>query len=414
MTEIEKYTESVTVVDHHCHNVLDQQGFELPLSFILSEANSLDNPIFLNQLKSTLTFKRSIKDLYHFYFENIPLQVESNNNYDTIIEQLIANKRRELGMENIMKMVFEKSKIEAIILDDSLKFVYNQIEFPIKSNQWHNKFTKIFKILRLETILEKSLIECKKQQMSFMSWKNYIEKKVRDPIESGIDTEDGVRVVGFKSIVAYRTGLKVENPSIQKVMEEFNAIMSSIELNDISGTQLRIASKTLIDFFIHITMGVCSASTKPLPLQIHTGFGDSDLNMENSNPLLLKQLIETYPTVPIVLLHCSYPYTKEAGFLGWVYPNVYVDIGLAFPLLSYQGMKSTFDQLLELTPIDKIMFSSDTHHVPEFYYLAVKYSKQIISKAFSKSIKNNEITLNEAKEFIDKIFKLNVLKLYNL
>ena len=35
--------------------------------------------------------------------------------------------------------------------------------------------------------------------------------------------------------------------------------------------------------------------------------------------------------VPLVLLHASYPYTREAGYLASVYPHVYVDLGLAVP-----------------------------------------------------------------------------------
>ena len=66
-----------------------------------------------------------------------------------------------------------------------------------------------------------------------------------------------------------------------------------------------------------------------LPIQFHTGFGDTDLMLHRANPLLLTQFIRAVPPrVPIMLLHC-YPYHREAAYLAAAYPHVYLDVGLA-------------------------------------------------------------------------------------
>lgn len=76
--------------------------------------------------------------------------------------------------------------------------------------------------------------------------------------------------------------------------------------------------------------------------------------------------LSTAPTgAPIVLLHASYPYGREAGYLASVYEHVYLDYGLAVPLLSAAGMQNAVAALLELGPSSKLMFSTDAHFYPE-------------------------------------------------
>ena len=80
--------------------------------------------------------------------------------------------------------------------------------------------------------------------------------------------------------------------------------------------------------------------------------------MVKSSPAYMQPIIEAYPNTPIVLLHSSYPYTREAGYLTSVYENVYLDFGEVFPLLSGDGQRAVIRQVLELAPTNKIMWSS--------------------------------------------------------
>ena len=72
----------------------------------------------------------------------------------------------------------------------------------------------------------------------------------------------------------------------------------------------------------------------------------------------MQPIIEAYPDTPIVLLHSSYPYTREAAYLTSVYKNVYLDFGEIFPMLSSDGQRTVIRQLLELAPTNKILWSS--------------------------------------------------------
>lgn len=104
-------------------------------------------------------------------------------------------------------------------------------------------------------------------------------------------------------------------------------------------------------------------------VQFHTGLGDNDISLSRSTPALMQPIIAAFPNTPFVLLHSSYPFTQEAGYLTAVYPNVYLDFGEIFPFLSADGQKTVVRQVFELCPTNKIMWSS-AHAFLYLYSLA--------------------------------------------
>ena len=93
-------------------------------------------------------------------------------------------------------------------------------------------------------------------------------------------------------------------------------------------------------------------------MQFHTGLGDADITLARSSPSHLQPLLEAFPDTPVVLLHASYPFTREAGYLAAVYKNVYLDFGEVFPFVSAAGQRNVVRQVLELCPTNKILWSS--------------------------------------------------------
>jgi predicted TIM-barrel fold metal-dependent hydrolase len=105
----------------------------------------------------------------------------------------------------------------------------------------------------------------------------------------------------------------------------------------------------------------------PLPVQVHTGFGDSDLLLPAARPGLLKPLIERFRDTTFVLLHC-YPFVREAGWLAHVYGNVFFDLSLTIPHVSRPT--TALAEALELAPVSKLLYASDAARAPELYLLA--------------------------------------------
>jgi uncharacterized protein len=132
--------------------------------------------------------------------------------------------------------------------------------------------------------------------------------------------------------------------------------------------------------------------------------------------LHLRPLLEmpTFRGVPIVLLHAAYPFTREAGFLAAVYPQVYVDFGLAVPMLSRAGMRFAVAGLIELSPLSKVMASTDAHMIPELFYLGARWARRVVGEILEGAVQDGDLTFPEADRAAAAILKNNPAHLYGL
>jgi uncharacterized protein len=172
-----------------------------------------------------------------------------------------------------------------------------------------------------------------------------IERVAEASVDAVRSEVSGARANGFvalKTISAYRTGLELER------IHDF--VITALEANEQTGA--------------------------PLPLQIHCGFGDSDLYLQRADPTHLKPLIERFRDTTFVLLHC-YPFVREAGWLAHVYGNVYFDLSLTIPHVS--RAEEAVREALELAPVSKLLYASDAARTPELYYLAAKWWREALA-----------------------------------
>ena len=145
---------------------------------------------------------------------------------------------------------------------------------------------------------------------------------------------------------------------------------------------------------------------EPLPVQVHVGFGDSDLFMPRADPGFLTPLIERFGGTPFVLLHC-YPFVREAGWLAHVYGNVFLDLSLTIPHVSRPA--EALREALELAPVSKLLYASDAARTPELYYLAAKWWREALAEVLAEALEPDE-----AEEAGRSILRENALVLYGL
>jgi uncharacterized protein len=141
------------------------------------------------------------------------------------------------------------------------------------------------------------------------------------------------------------------------------------------------------------------ASGAPLPVQVHSGFGDSDLHLWRSDPSYLKPLIERFRETTFVFLHC-YPFVREAGWLAHVYGNVFFDLSLTIPHVSRPA--AALEEALELAPVSKLLYASDAARTPELYLLAATWWRDALA----------EVLTDEADARL--ILRENALRVYGL
>ena len=163
--------------------------------------------------------------------------------------------------------------------------------------------------------------------------------------------------VALKTIVAYRGGL------------DLDALPAPSRDDRLDGRPLRDVLLAALE--------ANEATGDPLPVQIHTGFGDSDLLLPAADPGHLKPVIERFADTSFVLLHC-YPFVREAGWLAHVYPNVYMDLSLTIPHVSQPARALT--EALELAPVSKLLYASDASRAPELYLLAATWWRDALEE----------------------------------
>jgi uncharacterized protein len=171
--------------------------------------------------------------------------------------------------------------------------------------------------------------------------------------------------------------------------------------------------KPLNDYLLLRALEV--AERHALPTQFHTGFGDADLDLLSANPLLLRPLLESarYRHVPFVLLHASYPYVRELGYLAAMYPNVYADVGLAVPHVAGE-IPTVFRQLLGLTPASKIVYSSDASQIPELFWLAARWGRWGLGVVLDELLALGTLSQDEALATARQILGGNAARVYGV
>ncbi|MGO8960106.1 MAG: amidohydrolase family protein [Streptosporangiaceae bacterium] len=179
------------------------------------------------------------------------------------------------------------------------------------------------------------------------------------------------QAAAVKSIVAYRHGLDFD-PARPRPDAVRAAAGQWLRTAEASG-QARVIDPVLLRHLLWC------AVDRGLPIQLHTGFGDPDLDLRRADPALARDFLAAC-AVPVVLLHC-YPFHRNAAFLAQAYPNVYFDLGLA---INYSGARASavLAEALELAPFGKVLFSSDAYGLPELVYLGARLWRQAVSEIF--------------------------------
>ncbi|KAG8731452.1 hypothetical protein FRC12_019718, partial [Ceratobasidium sp. 428] len=376
-SQLRKAINSIPLIDNHAHNILKKYDPPAghPREMITSEATGLA----LNDSVYTLAHMRMLKYLARF----LGLPIESS--WEQIMET-----SKSIDYTLFCQSLIKSAGIQAILIDDGF---HSDDCYEIA---WHDRLTPFpnKRIVRIETLFESIVERYAEPTTEFVE---AIKRYIDDP-----------HVVGFKSIAAYRDGLDVD---VGNTTYDRDLVIQDVDTKK-RGGRYKVINRETIRWLINITLSIASGKGKPI--QFHTGLGDNDITLTRSDPSLLQPLIKAYPNVPFVILHSGYPYARQAGYLATVYPNAYLDFGLALPLLSGDGQRSLMRQLLELCPTNKLLWSSDAALHPERFYLAAEQAKDAMAEVLAENITREEIFFDDAIKIAKRVFFENSNQLYSL
>ncbi|MEP7287084.1 MAG: amidohydrolase family protein [Chloroflexota bacterium] len=216
-------------------------------------------------------------------------------------------------------------------------------------------------------------------------------RQVEDAYNAGVEAARDTGHIGLKSIIAYRTGLDIQLVTRDNALRAFGPVKDRADAEG----KLRLADKMLCDYLLLKALEV--ANWQELPIQFHTGFGDTDVDLLKANPLNMRTVLQSgkFDKVKFVLLHSAYPYTRELGYLAAMYPNVFMDISLAIPFATME-IPRMLHQIFGMTPFTKVLYSLDAFSIPEIFWLANKWGHAALEQVLAEFVDLGALTEQQA------------------
>src|SRR6185312_13864929 len=177
-------------------------------------------------------------------------------------------------------------------------------------------------------------------------------------------------------------------------------------LADVDAT--RLVDRTVSGWLAH------TAIELGLPLQFHVGYGDSDLDLLDCDPLRLTAFLRGTQEhgVPVLLLH-NWPYHRQAAYLAQVFDHVFMDLGLT---THNTGALSTgvLRETLELVPFGKLLFSSDAYGLAELYHLGALLFRRGLAAVLGRLVDEGEMAVADADRVGALVARDNARRAYRL
>jgi len=329
---------TLALIDHHCHAVardtLDRAALELALS-----ESDRPPPAGCSAFDSLLglELRRRCAPIL-----DLPTDVDPG---------LYVERRAQLGGEEVNRRLLSAASLEALLVDSGLggPGLLTLDELSRLSG------ARVYEVVRLEALAE----ELAAGGTGAGEFAEAFAAELR---------RRAAGAVALKSIIAYRHGLDFDPrpPSPAQVRAAAARWLAG-------GPPWRLTDPVLLRHLLW------AALATGLPLQLHTGFGDPELELHRCDPALLTGFLRSCARSgqPVALLHC-YPYHRNAAYLAAVFPHVHLDIGLAIP---HTGRRAAqiLAETLELAPFHKLLFSSDAYGLAELYLLAAELFREALS-----------------------------------
>jgi hypothetical protein len=322
------------------------------------------------------------------YFRRVIGELARRHDVAPTVEAVLAARRA--GGADAARALLSATRVEALLVDtgyppNAMSLEAMRAAVPCA----------IHEVFRIETCAERLIA----QGWPFEKFRRAFEDEV---------SAAGERCAAFKTIVAYRSGLAVTPWPIDTVLKSYETAVTRVTAGIV-----RLTEKPLLDTLVLATLPVARRLRRPL--QVHAGFGDPDIDLPTANPTLLRPLLENpdHADVTIVLLHMAYPYVREAAFMTAAWPQVYLDLSLALPLLG-AGAVAPLTEILSLAPASKLLYGSDLAALPELFALSADWARAALGEALDGLVTRGDLEARAAREVAAMILADNARGLYRL
>jgi predicted TIM-barrel fold metal-dependent hydrolase len=330
--------------------------------------------------RNTLYFKRMILDLARFF------DVEP----DVDVVMAARNAAVTAGYTEYVAKLYADAGLDTVVFDFGIPLPMLDVaavrsELPVE----------VIPVFRIEPLIADLL-------KTDIGWPEF-QRRYDDTI-AGALTNQGFK--GVKSIIAYRTGLDV-SPLSRTPDQGFQAL-DAIRRGLGGGSM-----KKLRDHLLCRALDLCMEHD--VPMQIHTGMGDFEVNLVLCRPAYLMELLRfpAYRGCRVLLVHAGYPYHREAAYMANVLPRVWCDLSEGIPFAGNAAWE-ILRGVLAMAPLTKICYGSDGFKVPEIMYTSAKLGKQAVASVLAELVSDGMLTQCDAEAAAGLILSSNARELYRL
>lgn len=330
--------------------------------------------------RSTLYFTRMVNDLAKF--------LGTSPDIESVLNE--RNAQVAVDYRSYVQRLWADAGLDTVVFDFGMPLPQLDIdevsaELPIE----------IVPIYRIEPLIADLL----KQDLAWAEFKDAYDTAISEGLSSG-------RYRGVKSIIAYRTGLDV-SPLSRTPDQGFQAL-DAIKRGLGGGSM-----KKLRDHLLCRAIELCMEYD--VPMQIHTGMGDVEVNLVMCRPSYLLDLLRfpTYRGCRVLLVHSGYPYHREAAYMSNVLPRTYLDLSEGIPFASSAAWE-IIEGAVSMAPLNKICYGSDGYQVPEIMYTSAKLGKQALQDVMNGLVAKGMLVEADAQRASAGILSDNARELYKL
>lgn len=227
--------------------------------------------------------------------------------------------------------------------------------------------------------------------------------------------------VGFKSHIATRAGLDIPVMAPEEgssAWDEYKKMTPEQKRARHPGTWPVNAPERRLRHYL--TWRTCDIAYKlDVPFHIHSGDGgEGQGNLSRQYPYNMENVARwpvDYPQKPvkIVMIHGGYPHVDQAAYMSHIFTNVWYDMSWMNPIAN-RGLREKLLAVFETAPLSKVMFGSDSYHLPEFYYVAAKWGRKYIAQALNVMVGDGILTQDEAVRAARMILSENAYRLHKM
>ena len=375
MTDTSKRGTDLPLIDHHCHGVVDTELSDDGFRSLATESDwpgpagtdSLDSPFGL----AVRRFCAPVLGLE-------PLAP---------LDEYLA-RRRSIGAAETNRLLLRSTGTSEYLLDTGIR----DARLLDPADMAARAEARTREIVRIERVAED--LACASTAAGFIS---------ELPATLAARSREAV---GLKSIIAYRHGFDIpaERPSGREVLQAADEWFRTAEG---TGT-FRVTDPVLLRF------GLWCGIDAGLPIQLHTGYGDGDIELFRADPSRLSPLFHATRTlgVDFMLLHC-YPFIREAGILAQVFPHVYLDVGLVSHYLG-PSAGTAIRQVMEIAPFSKVLYSSDSYGLAEHYAVSAAIWRTEFAALMDEWVASGWATPKDAERIATMVASENAKRVYKL